>query len=232
MELKLDEALAKEVWKTYGAVSTPMEIVDFMLKVSGVETWQGLRILEPGCGFCDFLAKIYERHPHNEFVGVELNREIYNRIVGLYPHFRLVFSDFLFWDTEEKYDVVIGNPPYGIIGDKSHYPIHVLKEKKKDYKRLSSTWYGKFNIYGAFIEKGLKLLNDKGKLILIVPATFMILDDFKLLRKLLSVSGRVKVFYLGPRMFKGKSVSTAILVVCKNYQRRVLKSYHRLKELA
>lgn len=215
MELRLDKALSKEVWKTYGAVTTPTEVIDFMLKVSSVETWQGLKILEPGCGFCDFLARIYERYPFNEFVGVETNPEVYDKIITLYPHFRLEFSDFLLWETSNNYDVVIGNPPYGIIGDQSHYPIHVLKEKKKAYKKCSSTWYGKFNIYGAFIEKGLKLLKDKGTLVFIVPTTFMILDDFKLLRKFLSISGRVKVFYLGPRMFRGKSVSTAILVVNK-----------------
>jgi len=46
-----------------------------------------------------------------------------------------------------------------------------------------------------------------------VPATFMILDDFKKLRKFLSVWGRVKVFYLGEGVFVGKNVSTSILVV-------------------
>jgi len=230
MELKLDVILERDIWKTYGAVSTPVEIVDFMLEVSGIEKWQGLRILEPGCGFCDFLNRIYIKHPHNEFVGIEVNRKVYDMAVSLNPQFRLVFSDFLLWNTDEKYDIIIGNPPYGIIGDKSHYPIHVLREKKAYYKKLSSTWYGKFNIYGAFIEKGLKLLKDGGRLVFIVPATFMILDDFKFLRKLLAISGRVKVFYLGPRMFKGKTVSTVILTVCKGLTGIELYEVEELKK--
>ena len=130
MESKLEEILQRDIWKTYGAVSTPMEIVDFMLEVSGVEKWQGLKILEPGCGFCDFLNRIYVKHPNNEFTGIEVNRQIYDIIVSSYPRFKLVFSDFLLWDTDENYDIVIGNPPYGIIGDKTHYPIHVFKGKK------------------------------------------------------------------------------------------------------
>lgn len=231
MEQKLDEILERDIWKTYGAVSTPVEIVDFMLGVSGIKKWEGLKILEPGCGFCDFLSRIYAQNPNNEFVGVEFNREIYEIIAGLHPNFRLVFSDFLLWDTDENYDIVIGNPPYGIIGDKTHYPIHVLKANKASYKKFSSTWHGKFNIYGAFIEKGLKLLKDKGKLVFIVPATFMILDDFKFLRKLLAVSGRLKVFYLGPRMFKGKSVSTAVLVVCKGLTGIELYEVEELKKI-
>lgn len=230
MELRLDKALAKEVWKTYGAVSTPVYIVDFMIKALGVETWQGLKILEPGCGFCDFLTRICEKYPFNEFAGVEVNHEVYDTIVGLYPHFKLIYSDFLLWETEERYDIVIGNPPYGIIGDKSHYPIHILKEKKKAYKRRSGTWHGKYNIYGAFIEKGLKLLEERGKLAFIVPATFMILDDFKLLRKFLAITGKTKVFYLGPRMFKDKSVSTAVLVVNKGQSGIELYDAEGLKE--
>jgi adenine-specific DNA-methyltransferase len=212
---RLDQFLEKKIWKMYGAVSTPREIVDFMLEISGVESWERLSILEPGCGFCDFLTRIHEQYPRNEFVGVEVNPEIYEIITKPHPYLRLEFADFLLWNTDDKYDIVIGNPPYGIIGHESHYPIHVLREKKSAYKKVSSTWHGKYNIYGAFIEKGLKLLKDQGRLVFIVPATFMILDDFKLLRRLLSLIGRVKVFYLGPRVFKNKTVSTAVLVVHK-----------------
>ncbi|MBT9139009.1 MAG: Modification methylase TaqI [Syntrophomonadaceae bacterium] len=212
---RLDQFLEKKIWKMYGAVSTPREVVDFMIEISGVESWEGLSILEPGCGFCDFLTRIYEKHPRNEFVGLEVNPEIYEIITKPHPYFRLEFGDFLLWNTEDRYDIVIGNPPYGIIGHESHYPIHALREKKSAYKKVTSTWHGKYNIYGAFIEKGLKLLKDQGRLVFIVPATFMILDDFKLLRRLLSLTGRVKVFYLGPRVFKNKTVSTVVLVVHK-----------------
>ena len=214
MSNTLREFLEKDVWKTYGAVSTPQEIVDFMIEASGVE-WEGLKILEPGCGFCDFLRRINEKYPNNDFTGVEVNTEVYSNVASLYPKFSIILSDFLLWDTNKKYDIVIGNPPYGIIGDRKHYPIHVLNDKKGMYKRVTSTWFGKYNIYGAFIEKGLRLLKDGGGLVFIVPATFMILDDFKYLRKFLSTFGRIKIYYLGSKMFKGITVSTAVLVVSK-----------------
>ena len=215
MSARLDVVLDKEVWKAFGAVSTPTWIVDLMIRLLDVDEWRNLKILEPGSGLCNFLARIYEQYPANAFTGVEINPEVYAMARSLYPQFTLYLADFILWDAAEEYDVVIGNPPYGIIGDKSHYPLHVLREKKAAYKRVCTTWFGKYNLYGAFIEKGLKVLGRRGKLAFIVPATFMILDEFKQLRKLLAASGRVKVFYLGNRMFEGKSVSTCLLVVEK-----------------
>lgn len=231
MQAKLDEILEREIWKTYGAISTPVEIVDLMLQLSGIEKWEGLKILEPGCGLCDFMARIYSEYPKNHFTGIEVNPEIYNIARSLHPQFNLVLSDFLLWEVRAEYDIVIGNPPYGIIGDKSHYPIHALNEKKPLYKKLTTTWFGKYNIYGAFIEKGLRVLKNGGKLVYIVPATFMILDDFKILRKFLSASGRVKVFYLGADIFGGKNVSTCILVIDKGLKGIEVYEVQELKRI-
>ena len=231
MELKLEEVLERDIWKTYGAVSTPVEIVDLMLGLSGVEKWEELEILEPGSGLCDFSTRIYSKHPNNNFTGIEVNPEIYNISALLHPQFKLILSDFLLWKSEARYDIVIGNPPYGIVGDKSHYPIHALNEEKPCYKKLSITWFGKYNICGAFIEKGLHVLKNGGKLIYIVPATFMILDDFKVLRRFLATSGRVEVFYLGPKIFKGKTVSTVILIVTKGLKGIELYEVQQLKNI-
>ena len=231
MEPKLEEILKRDIWKTYGAVSTPVEIVDLMLRLSGLEKWEGMEILEPGSGLCDFSTRIYSKHPSNNFTGIEVNPEIYNIAASLHPRFNLILSDFLLWKSETRYDIVIGNPPYGIVGDKSHYPIHALKGEKPSYKILSFTWFGKYNIYGAFIEKGLHVLKNGGKLIYIVPATFMILDDFKILRKFLAASGRLEVFYLGPKIFRGKTVSTAILIVTKGLRGIELYEVQQLKNI-
>jgi len=209
---KLEKTL--EEWKSFGAVSTPREIVELMINLTSIEKRKNLDILEPACGFCNFIFNIYIQHPYNHFYGVEINDEIYQKIKSLFKDlpFNLIKADFLLWNTEKKFDLIIGNPPYGIIGDESHYPIHVLKKKKKEYKKIFNTWFGKYNIYGAFIEKSISLLKTNGKLVFIIPATWMILDEFKRLRKFLSYLGRVKVYYLGSNVFNGVSVSVCILI--------------------
>jgi adenine-specific DNA-methyltransferase len=124
--------------------------------------------------------------------------------------FQVIQADFLLWEPRERFDIVIGNPPYGIVGDESHYPLHVLRERKAEYKRRSRTWRGKYNLYGAFMEKGVRLLKPGGRLVFIVPTTWLVLDDFVLLRRLLAQSGGLEVFYVG-RVFPKVNVSCVIL---------------------
>jgi len=211
----IEKLLDKDSWKSYGAVSTPAEIVELMISLAEMESWKGLSILEPGAGFCEFLGRIQARHPDNHFAGIEVNPEIFKMAAARHKSFQLLLSDFLLWGSGKKFDLIIGNPPYGIIGEKSHYPIHALKEKRNAYKAIFKTWFGKYNIYGAFIEKAGRLLQAGGRLVFIVPATFMVLDDFKLLRKFLAEQGRTKIYYLGPGIFQNRQVSTAILVLGK-----------------
>jgi len=211
----IEQLLERDSWKSFGAVSTPPAIVQLMLELAEMESWQGLSILEPGAGFCEFLQRIQALHPNNHFAGIELNPEIFQIAASSYKSFQLIPADFLLWDSRQKFDLVIGNPPYGIIGDKSHYPIHGLEQCKKTYQNIFQTWRGKYNIYGAFIEKAVRLLKPRGKLVFIVPATFMLLDDFSRLRQFLAEQGRTRIYYLGPGVFEKKQVSTAILVLDK-----------------
>lgn len=201
-------------WKSYGAVSTPVKIVDLMMGLSGIKRWKNLDILEPACGFCNFIRGIYSKYPNNNFYGIEINDEVYSKTTELQnaAAFSLTKGDFLLWNTTKRFDLIIGNPPYGIIGDGSHYPIHFLKENKEKYKKIFGTWFGKYNIYGAFIEKSVNLLKPTGKLVFIIPATWMILDEFSKLRKYLSYLGKVRVYYLGDNIFDGVNVSVCLLM--------------------
>lgn len=205
------------VSRALGHVITPMEVVEFMVSLAEPTRSRECRVLEPGCGDARFLRAFAKKYgDQHRLVGIEINRDIAIQTRKLVQsNITIIEGDFLLWQFNEKFDFVIGNPPYGIVGDSSHYPIHLLNDRKENYKKVTNTWKGKYNIYGAFIEKGVRLLAPHGKLIFIVPTTWMILDDFSLLRCFLSQQGRISVFYLG-RVFSGVNVSAVVLLLEKD----------------
>lgn len=195
-----------------GVVATPPELVAFMTELAAPDSPRS-RVLEPACGDAPFLTAFAARYgTAHQLVGIDIDPESVKIAQKRLPSATFLEGDFLLWNPNESFDIVIGNPPYGIIGDASHYPIHALKERKALYKRRFQTWYGKYNIYGAFIEQAVNLLHPNGKLVFVIPATWLLLDDFARLRRFLAMVGRMKVFYIG-RAFSGRNVVVVVLVV-------------------
>lgn len=73
------------------------------------------------------------------------------------------------------FDIVIGNPPYGIN----------IKEDKDYFKKNYQSTEGPFELYKYFIERGIKLIKSKGVLGFITPDTWTTLSYFKKLRNIL-----------------------------------------------
>jgi len=216
----------KGVKKDYGLFFTPEPIVDFMVNLIDIDKLRNkkdITILEPACGLAQFLLGVKRNLPalsqRAELYGIEINQEIVNYLIalGIGQNINIIKDDFLLWPSESCFDLIIGNPPYGIPSLSEHYTIRVDNATKEKYKTLYETWYGKYNVYGAFIEKSIKLLKPDGQLIFIVPATFMILDEFKKLRSFLSRNGGTALIYMGPDVFKPEAdVSSVVLNFIKS----------------
>ena len=213
--------------KDFGLFFTPEWVVDFMVNLVPEEIFlrnEPITILEPACGLAQFLLKILHKikeknlNVKTRLIGVEINEEVLAWLNPLKPkETEIIKADFLLFEPKIFFDLVIGNPPYGIPSLSEHYTIKVDNETKEKYRALFSTWYGKYNIYGAFIEKSIRLLKDNGILIFIIPATFMLLDEFKKLRTFLSQNGKTTIIYMGPDIFKPDAdVSTVILKFIKS----------------
>lgn len=70
------------------------------------------------------------------------------------------------------FDIVIGNPPYVKLQNfRAVYPdvTEFLKEDRAGNKTYESTQTGNFDLYLPFIEKGIQLLNDDGRMGYIAP---------------------------------------------------------------
>ncbi|MDW8464621.1 MAG: TaqI-like C-terminal specificity domain-containing protein [Chloroherpetonaceae bacterium] len=206
--------------KDFGIFFTPDWVVDFMIGLISDDkiTQKRLSILEPACGMGQFLQglkrnkkSLYDRAKK---VGVEINRSVYARFPQ--NEIQMVFADFLLWESAQKFDVIIGNPPYGIPSLSEHYAIKVDDKTKAKYKTLFRTWHGKYNVYGAFIEKSVELLKENGELIFITPASFLFLDEFKKLRAFLAENGDTEIIYMGEEVFEpDASVASVVLKFIK-----------------
>ncbi len=112
------------------------------------------------------------------------------------------------------FDCVIGNPPYiRIQAMKEWAPVEV-EFYKQHYKAASS---GNYDIYVVFIEKGLGLLNQKGKLGFICPHKFFNAQYGEPLRKLVSGEKNLsRVIHFGDQqVFEGVTTYTCLLFLAR-----------------
>jgi len=119
-------------------------------------------VLEPSCGSCEFINYIDANASNIEMTGIENNEIIYDEIkkIKFKNPTQIINTDFLEWSTTQKYDLIIGNPPYFVM-------------KKDD---VSTEYYdyfdGRPNIFTLFIVKSLHMLNPNGILSFILPKSF------------------------------------------------------------
>jgi adenine-specific DNA-methyltransferase len=171
--------------KQRGQVFTPENIVNSMLslrKNSG-------RVLEPSAGSGHFLKAIPGA------VGIEID--------SMVAHAGCLCMDFFDYDTTEKFDTIIGNPPY--VGFKS-----ITEETKA--KLPIGRFDRRTNLYVFFIDKCLDHLTDTGELIFITPRDFLQATHAKPLQERLWQTGTIThLDDLGDsRIFEGYSPNCVI----------------------
>jgi adenine-specific DNA-methyltransferase len=82
-------------------------------------------------------------------------------------------------DAADRYDLVIGNPPYGRVS--------LAPEVRNRYKR---SLYGHANLYGVFMDLAIRLAKTGGVIAYVTPTSFLAGEYFKALRALLASSAR------------------------------------------
>ncbi len=131
----------------FGQVFTPKSVVAEMLQL---RKNAGGRTLEPSCGDGAFADEI------QACVRIELDSRFCTP--------ETLNIDFFDYPLSEKFDCIIGNPPYVRFQD-------ILPETKR--KLHSRLFDERSNLYLFFIEKCIQHLNQGGELIFITPRDFL-----------------------------------------------------------
>jgi len=121
------------------------------------------------------------------------------------------FFDSLWMFGIDKFDIVIGNPPYDVLETK--HPYH-------GYYRANfrCTSGGKVNLYKLFFERGLALIKDKGLLVYITPYNYLTSADSIKLRKILlneTTISEIVDYEESQRVFTSATQAVATIVTRK-----------------
>jgi adenine-specific DNA-methyltransferase len=158
--------------KEFGQYMTPYDVISSALKEE-LPKKKKLNILEPSCGTFQFIDKIREKYPNANITGIEIDTTIYNIIKkNSNNNTTIINTDFLNYTFTEKFDAIIGNPPY--------FEFKLTSEQKKEYNEVIS---GRVNIYTLFLKKCIDLLQPNGKLIFVIPTSLLTSKYFENIRK-------------------------------------------------
>ena len=131
-------------------------------------------ILEPSAGDGAFM-----KHLEESAVGIEIDRT-------LTKDSRVIIKDFFNYSVKNKFDTIIGNPPYVRYRDIS----------KATLKKLPMDLFDKrTNLFLFFMSKCIHHLEENGELILIVPREFLKLTSAKKLNEKMYQLGSMTHYY-------------------------------------
>ena len=166
----LTKTIPSNIKKNMGIYFTPPSIIAKHMDILKSHMDNIKTILEPSCGSGEYLNAL-DNGTH-EITAIELDSTIYNSINdNNYKNVELINADFLRWETDKKFDLIIGNPPYFVI-KKTEMP----------------TEYGGFcdgrpNIFIGFVLRSLDLLNESGILGFVLPVSFTNCLYYDILRR-------------------------------------------------
>lgn len=214
--------------KLRGEVYTPLEVAMGMVRRLDWPA-RGPRLLDPACGDGVFLEAAMRRLAELDLSPSRVRTIVGEGLVGWDLHApalaacrerleavscelgfdgaipALICCDALV-PTDERFHVVLGNPPYL---EAKRMP-EALKARVREHCPLASK--GAFDLYGAFVELGLRLLSSQGELCLIIPNRFLVTRYARELRKRLLASTALRVMDLSTsRVFEGAAVYPVVV---------------------
>ena len=178
----MDVLTKKNVKNKFGQYFTPKIVAEFMIEMANIS--KKSKILEPSCGEGVFLDLLQQKG-YNQLRAFEIDYELAQKFDFVQ------YESFVSAKIEEKFDLIIGNPPY--IRWKN------LENELKKELSINPIWNRYFNslcdyLY-IFMLKSIELLNENGQLIFICPEYWMNTTHSISLRNYMVTNGYFEEIY-------------------------------------
>ncbi len=151
-------------------ICTPLDCVKEMVDKIPKEFWEqkDIKILDSCCGNGNFHSYILQKTKLKNLYFNEINEKRLKNVKEIFGEdINLTKKDFLTFNEEEEYDLVVSNPPYA---------------KFSNGKRVSKN----HNMSRDFIKKAIKITKENGYILFIVPNNWMSYADRNKLPQILS----------------------------------------------
>ena len=227
------------IYQAYYTKSQP--IVNYMLQLLNLDGSE--KILEPCAGDGVFIDSILRKYNNIHLDAFELNKSAFSKLSLKYSDFKNISvknTDTLtdidlefFCSMGNGYDAVIANPPYGAWRE---------KDERKDLKKRFNGFYSKES-YSLFLYKSIESLSENGKLVFIIPDTYLNLHMHKDIRKHILTRTKIKEISLFPSsFFPGVNFGYANLSIialekcsninsCRENTFKIIKGFNSVGEL-
>lgn len=204
-----------------GSFYTPKIIADFLVDyLSSKLSHEDLSILEPSAGDGIFIHSVYHHSILSarikKVVAVEREKNELEKIQKITncKSLKRIHSDFLFFqkDHSQKYDLVIGNPPYIKKSLLSESQISLCEDVHSIFPSLSKNTIK--NIWTAFLVRGIDFVKTNGILAFVLPSELLQVKFAAELRELILKNfERVEIFTFNELLFKDCKGQDTILLI-------------------
>jgi adenine-specific DNA-methyltransferase len=195
----------------YGQFFTVSEMCDDVLNIVDNIKEIGGDLLEPSFGSGNFIDSIVNNeYKFNSIDAVEIDTENFLKYKNSNKNINLYNLDFMKFNSDKKYDFIVGNPPY-IELCYSFYDDVDQKEIRAKYKGISN---GRVNLVHIFMRESFNMIKDDGVIAYLLPSSILTSPVYKGIRK--EIFDNFDVVYLDEdTKFGGVAIKVCLLIIRK-----------------